>query len=97
MRGVAVMPSGGGQPIQYLDILAQRVHWTADGKALLYTKSDQDVWNIWMQPVAEGPPKQVTQFTSDRIFAFDVSADGKRLALARGVINNDVVLIRSAQ
>ena len=40
-----------------------------------------------------GPPKQLTNFTSDQIFGFDISRDGKQLALARGTQASDVVLI----
>ena len=52
--------------------------------------------NIWEQPVAGGPPKPVTHFTSDRIFGFDWSRDG-RLALSRGTEPTDAVLIKNFQ
>ena len=42
---------------------------------------------------AGGPPKQLTNFTADIIFAFDISRDGKQLALSRGTRSSDVVLI----
>jgi len=35
----------------------------------------------------------LTDFKSDRIFDFSWSRDGKQLALFRGVVNSDVVLI----
>jgi len=37
--------------------------------------------------------KQMTNFKSDLIFAFDWSGDGKQLALARGATSSDVILI----
>jgi len=46
-----------------------------------------------MQPLDGGPPRQVTDFKSDRIFGFEWSRDGKQLALARGTESSDVVLI----
>ena len=52
------------------------------------------VGNIWEQPVAGGPPKAVTHFTSDKIFWFDWSRDG-RLALSRGTDTTDAVLIKN--
>jgi hypothetical protein len=54
------------------------------------------VSNIWGQPVAGGPPQQVTHFTSDEIFKFDWSPDG-RLALSRGSEPIDAVLIKNFQ
>jgi len=50
--------------------------------------------NVWEQPLAGGLPKQVTHFTSDRIFYFDWSRDG-RLALSRGTDQTDAVLIKN--
>jgi hypothetical protein len=38
--------------------------------------------------------RKLTAFTSERITAFAVSRDRKRLALARGTTSSDVVLIR---
>jgi len=35
----------------------------------------------------------LTDFKSDRIFSFAWSRDGKQLALARGTLTNDVILI----
>ncbi len=43
--------------------------------------------------IGGGPPTQVTNFNGDRIFNFAWSHDGKWLALARGKVTNDVVLI----
>ena len=40
-----------------------------------------------------GQPKQLTEFKDQRIFNFAWSRDGKQLALARGVVNSDVVLL----
>ena len=43
-----------------------------------------------------GPAKAVTHFTSDKIFYFDWSQDG-RLALSRGTDTTDAVLIKNFQ
>ncbi len=50
--------------------------------------------NIWSQPLDGGAPKQLTDFKTDRIFAFDWSRDGKQLAVSRGTVTSDVVLIK---
>jgi Tol biopolymer transport system component len=70
------------------------VHWSADGAALLYSKTIGGVSNVWRLPIDGGEPKQLTSFTSLRITSFALSRDGKRLALARGSTRSDVVLIR---
>jgi hypothetical protein len=72
------------------------MQWTPDGHAISYINTLNGVGNIWEQPVAGGPPKPVTHFTSDRIFSFDWSRDG-RLALSRGTTPRDAVLIKNFQ
>ena len=52
------------------------------------------VSNLWSQPIDGSPPQQLTNFKSGRIFQFAWSADGKWLALARGTVSSDVVMIK---
>ena len=54
--------------------------------------SEGDVFNVWEQQLAGGASKQLTRFTSGRIFTFQWSRDG-RLAMTRGSVSRDVVLI----
>lgn len=72
----------------------QPLRWTSDGRALTYIHERDGVSNVWAQPVAGGPPEPITDFTTERIFSFAVSPDDKQIALARGSIANDVILIR---
>jgi Tol biopolymer transport system component len=67
--------------------------WTPDSKALMYPDSRDGVGNVWLQPLAGGKPKQITNFTSDRIYSFDWSRDGKQLVVARGNSSSDIVQI----
>jgi Tol biopolymer transport system component len=69
------------------------IKWLPDGKSVAYINNKAGVSNIWSQPIDGGSPKQLTNFTSDRVFWFDWSHDGKQLALARGNQTSDVVLI----
>jgi Tol biopolymer transport system component len=69
------------------------VRWTFDGRALAYVVTRGDVSNIWTQSLDGGRPKQLTNFTSERIFGFDWTRDGKQLAIARGRQSRNVVLI----
>ena len=95
---IALIPVEGGEPVRLLDFSQRFVgspglRWTPDGRSLLYLETQGGVSNIWSLPVEGGAPKQVTDFKSDEIFRFDFSHDGRQLAVSRGQITNDVVLI----
>jgi Tol biopolymer transport system component len=77
------VPTMGNQP----------VHWTANGDAITYVRTIGGASNLWSQPFAGGPPKQITHFTSGYIYRHAWSADGKYLALARGTFSKDAVLL----
>jgi Tol biopolymer transport system component len=90
----------GGEPIKTFtmppgDYGYITLRWTPDGQALTYTGQGA-VTNIWIQPLSGGPAKKLTNFTSDVIWDFDWTPD-KRLILARGPVNQDVVLIDNRQ
>jgi len=70
------------------------VRFTDGGRALLYGATRSGVSNVWRKRVAGGTAEQITDFASDRIFAFAESHDGRRLAVARGAVQSDVVLMR---
>ena len=71
--------------------------WTADARALTYIVTQGGVSNIWTQPTQGGPSKQMTDFKSLLIYSFDWTRDGKQLVLARGTIQNDVVMTSNFQ
>jgi Tol biopolymer transport system component/DNA-binding winged helix-turn-helix (wHTH) protein len=89
--GVAVIPFEGGPPIHILQLGFTPVRWSPDSRSLTYVQGQGNVDNLWSQPVDGGPPRQITHFDALQIFNFDWSADGKRLALARGLVNTDVI------
>jgi eukaryotic-like serine/threonine-protein kinase len=91
---LAIIPFEGGQPARLLDTPTTQFRWSADGKSILYVDDKDGVSNIWSQAVEGGTPKQLTNFTSDQIFSFDWSRDGKQMASARGIITTDVILIK---
>jgi len=72
------------------------LHWSLDGKSLLYSVNDNSVTNVWSQPFAGGPPKQVTQFKDSVMTGFAWSPDGRQLACSRGRYTADAVLLRDA-
>jgi serine/threonine protein kinase/sugar lactone lactonase YvrE len=98
---LAILSFADGSTIKTFDLPpsafgSPNLDWSADGKAVLYVDSRGGISNIWSQPIDGGPAKQVTSFTSDQIFAFDLAKDGKSMVLARGTVSNDVVLIADA-
>lgn len=94
---LAIISSDGRGPIRTLDSLplirSRNIHWTADGRGLYYINTQDGISNIWMQPIDGGAPRQITNFTSDRIFRFDYSPATGKMALTRGTESSDVVLI----
>jgi Tol biopolymer transport system component/tRNA A-37 threonylcarbamoyl transferase component Bud32 len=93
---LAILSFADGQIIKTFDQTAGQgttLRWTVDGRALVYSVTVGGVSNLWAQPVDGSPPKQLTNFTAERIFGFDLSRDGKQLALSRGTAASDVVLI----
>jgi hypothetical protein len=47
------------------------------------------------QPLAGGAPVPITQFTSDQIFTYALSPDQAQVAVVRGRVSSDVVLVSS--
>jgi TolB protein len=96
---LAIIPAAGGQPTKLLPLPANLVPnagfaWTPDSSAVIYVQQRSGVSNVWSQPINGDPPKQLTNFKSDLIFRFALSADGTSLVLARGTQTRDIVLIR---
>lgn len=99
---LAIIPFDGGPPVKTFEVpenvvFQSLVRWTPDGLSLAYIKNQDGVSNIWTQPVNGGPAKQLTNFKSDQIFWFDWSPDGRQLAVSRGTVSSDVVLIKDLQ
>jgi Tol biopolymer transport system component len=94
---IAVISIDGGPPLKIFELTGENdrpVRWTPDGRALAYADTKGGVSNIWTQPLAGGPLKQLTQFTSHQIINFAWSRNGRQLALSRSLAYNDVVIIR---
>jgi Tol biopolymer transport system component len=97
---VAIVPATGGDPVRVIDVPATFdrqvpfLRWLPDGRALAYVDTPNSVSNIRTLPLDAAPARQLTDFTTDRIFKFDVSPDGVRVITARGTTTTDVVLLR---
>jgi DNA-binding winged helix-turn-helix (wHTH) protein/Tol biopolymer transport system component len=96
-RSAAVIPIDGGPTVKSFKLLQDTgtvyLRWSPDGMGLQYILMKDGASNIWEQPLAGGPPKQLTKFTSGEIFNFNWTADGKQLLLCRGSTTSDVVLL----
>ena len=96
-RGIALVPLEGEPKVTLLDIPADSVRWTGDGRSLLYSSTQGGASNIWERPIAGGAAKQLTHFTSETSSLFDLSKDGKELAIQRDTSSSNVVLIRDVK
>ncbi len=95
---IAIIPFEGGEPIKTFPFPgATRIQtitqWSPDGKSIHYIATNNNVTNIWSQPLDGGPATQVTDFKDSLMSGFAWSRDGKNLACARGVSLRDAILI----
>ena len=84
-----ILPSTGGPSIRQFDLPVLRLagnpfSWVRDSKGLMFLDSRDGVGNLWLRPFSGGKPKQITNFSSDLIYSFDWSTDGKQLVVAGG-------------
>jgi Tol biopolymer transport system component len=68
------------------------LRWTHDSRNIAYISTVQGVSNIMLQPVDSDKTRRLTDFSSDRIFSFDLSADGAQIVFARGTSRNEIIL-----
>jgi DNA-binding winged helix-turn-helix (wHTH) protein/Tol biopolymer transport system component len=94
---VVVIPVGGGPPLWSFNVPTgfSGARWSPRGEGLQYMLTRDGTTNIWEQPLAGGEPKQLTKFTSGKIFDFNWTADGKNLLVSRGEVTSDVVLLNN--
>jgi Tol biopolymer transport system component len=98
---ILILPVAGGAPAQVLtasptlDPQAPFLRWMPDDRALAYVDTRGGVSNIRTQPLDGGSARELTDFTTQRIYKFDIRADGARVVSARGAVASDVVLLRN--
>lgn len=68
--------------------------WMPDDRTVTYKESRNSVDNLWSVSIDGGTPKQLTKFTSEVIYNFWFSGDRKRIAVARGIGQADIILIK---
>jgi eukaryotic-like serine/threonine-protein kinase len=100
--GIAVLSSDGNRVLDTFDVNLSfgtiyehpTVQWSPDGRYLSHITLEGGVSNVWKIDTADGIASPVTNFKVGRIFNFAFSPDGKRLALARGRVESDVLVLR---
>ncbi|MEO8072001.1 MAG: LpqB family beta-propeller domain-containing protein [Acidobacteriota bacterium] len=76
--------------------LGWNYHFTTDGKNLTYINA-QNIQNLYNFPLDGSPRKQITNFNSGIILNFAWSQDGKKLYIVRGIISNELVLLKNSE
>jgi Tol biopolymer transport system component len=70
--------------------------FTPDGHAVVYPIQQNQVDNLWLQPLDGSAGRQITNFNNDKIQSFEYSPDGKQLGMLRLHVESDVVILRDA-
>jgi Tol biopolymer transport system component len=92
---IQVVSLNGGEPVATFDLQSDwMMQWTRDGSGILYDKLESGGSEIWMQPLAGGPPRQLTNLKTDTIYWFDYARDGQLLCV-RGADVTDIVLFNN--
>lgn len=76
---------------------AYLLRWRPDGRALTFANTENEVTNLWQQPLKGGPPQQITFFKTDEIGQFDWSRDGRYLICSRTIQQRDAFLIKDGR
>ena len=89
---LAIISVTGGAPMRIFDLSTYFYRWTPDGKGIVYVKHGKQE-NLFLQPLAGGPPTALTNFTEGSIKNFEWSADGTRIVLTHFIKTSDIVLL----
>jgi Tol biopolymer transport system component len=67
--------------------------FSPDGKAVVFTVRGKGIDNLWVQPLDGSSARPLTHFTAELIGRFKFSPDGSKIAIERGHIESDAVLL----
>jgi Tol biopolymer transport system component/DNA-binding winged helix-turn-helix (wHTH) protein len=96
---IAIISAEGGAPLKTFEILVfafyyHGARWTPDGQALVFLRTENNVMNLWQQPLNGSPAQPLTNFKSDSIYNYSYTRDGKGIILARGKVIVNVAMIK---
>ena len=85
-------------PAPTFDVSQSLLCWMPDNRSVAYPDLRTGVANLWSQPaLGAGPQKQLTHFTSGKIWGCAFSPDGKYVAVSHGSRESDAVLFTNPQ
>ena len=93
---IKVIPANGGAPVKAFDApagLSGNLQFSADGKAVYYPITEKGVSNLVRQSLDGGPPTPVTDFKELTMYGYAFNWPANKLAITRGKVNSDVVVI----
>jgi Tol biopolymer transport system component len=67
-------------------------HWIPGELTLSYVDARSGAPNIWTWSLDGEQQRQITHFSTGRIFSFAWAPDGSKLAISRGAVSSDLVL-----
>jgi eukaryotic-like serine/threonine-protein kinase len=97
---IEILPAQGGLQVKSFPPVAAMSNifqYSADGQALYYPVTAKGVSNIVMQPVGSKTVTPMTSFNDLLIYGYSYDWKNKRVAVARGRSNTDVVLLTQQQ
>ncbi len=97
---IAIVPAAGGLPVKTFPpnrSISGYFQFSPDGQALYYPVSEKGVANMVRQQVGGATVDPVTNFSDLTIYGYDYDWKNKKLALARGQTNHDIVLLTQQQ
>jgi serine/threonine protein kinase len=75
------------------DLSVSTLCWMPDNRSVAFPDLRSGVANLWSEPaLGTGPQKQLTHFTSGKVWSCAFSADGKYIAMSHGSRQSDAVL-----
>ena len=93
---IVVIPLGSGA-IKHFEQMPPNASWAPDGRSLIFFNTAAGVSNLMRQAVSGGEATPITKFTSEQIFTYALSPDQKQLAVVRGRVSADVVLVSTVE
>jgi eukaryotic-like serine/threonine-protein kinase len=97
---IALLTPAGSHSVRLLDAdphISGGVQFTPDGRAVVYPVRENDIDNLWLQPLDGSAGRQITNFKSERIGWFHRSPDGGKFLVVRVRSESDVVLLHEAE
>jgi TolB protein len=95
---LGIVPFEGGAPIKMFDVpqtvdIDMSPKWEPDGRGITFVDGRGGVGNLWLQPIDKGAPKQLTNFKQNGIRRREWTRDGKQVAIVRGQLSSDAIMI----